>query len=590
MGDKKNIDNFFQEHFKEFNENPPENAWENIQSELDKQDSDNKKIIPMWFKLSGIAASIVFFVTFLVFQLSSDNNTINEVVEAPNNIGKTILIDKNKQEAEVNTNISFKEITGSDLESSKTKEFSVASTSNTTPNNNGVSKSVLKKYNTNLNQVSKNKLEENSSIYKNVAIENNSANVAENNEAKEKNNKVNKVLPGDNLMKEKVIHEQLLVNEEIDNNKKTSDYLLVKSEENRSKEAQKVLVDRAKNTESEITPLNNQQEEESVVAMSNLSKTDKSLTGELTNKIVNKNNHIGNIKKDSLELVVENTSVKRDNEVIEEEKVEEDLPVEKTIEEAIAEQETEDEKEENNSEIVEFRKWNISPNIAPVYYNSLASGSPIDGDLAANKKKGQFTTSYGISVGYALNKKISVRAGINKLEVGYDTEGVALYLSNETTGVKGLKNVTMSSPTSSMSIASATTYSASQIPESFSLLFDSSLNQRLGYIEVPVELSYKLSDKKFKVDVIAGMSSFFLNKNEIYSENNSVVTYIGEANNLNNTVYSTNIGFGFEYNISKGVNFNFEPMFKYQLNAFSNDSGNFKPYILGLYTGFSYKF
>ena len=67
-------------------------------------------------------------------------------------------------------------------------------------------------------------------------------------------------------------------------------------------------------------------------------------------------------------------------------------------------------------------------------------------------------------------------------------------------------------------------------------------------------------------------------------------THIGEANNINQISYSTNIGLGFNYNISKSFNFNFEPTFKYQLNAFSNDSGNFKPYIIGVYTGFSFKF
>ena len=141
-----------------------------------------------------------------------------------------------------------------------------------------------------------------------------------------------------------------------------------------------------------------------------------------------------------------------------------------------------------------------------------------------------------------------------------------------------------------MSIVGSGTYSATQIPSSFSSLFDSSLNQRFGYLEVPLELSYKLSDKKLRVDVIAGISTFFLNKNEIYSENKVKTTYIGQANNLNNMSYSTNLGVGLEYKISKSLNFNFDPMFKYQLNAFSNDAGNFKPYILGIYSGLSYRF
>ena len=43
-------------------------------------------------------------------------------------------------------------------------------------------------------------------------------------------------------------------------------------------------------------------------------------------------------------------------------------------------------------------------------------------------------------------------------------------------------------------------------------------------------------------------------------------------------------------NGESGLKFNLEPTFKYQLNAYDNTSGNFNPYIIGVYTGFSYKF
>jgi hypothetical protein len=44
------------------------------------------------------------------------------------------------------------------------------------------------------------------------------------------------------------------------------------------------------------------------------------------------------------------------------------------------------------------------------------------------------------------------------------------------------------------------------------------------------------------------------------------------------------------YRFLKSFNANLNPMFKYQFNTFSNDSGNFKPYLFGLYTGISYTF
>jgi hypothetical protein len=65
---------------------------------------------------------------------------------------------------------------------------------------------------------------------------------------------------------------------------------------------------------------------------------------------------------------------------------------------------------------------------------------------------------------------------------------------------------------------------------------------------------------------------------------------LGEANNLTSVSFSTNVGLGFDYKLSKKFKFNIEPMFKYQLNPYTDSSINFKPYYLGVYTGLSYKF
>jgi len=300
-----------------------------------------------------------------------------------------------------------------------------------------------------------------------------------------------------------------------------------------------------------------------------------------------------NIGTSSGVVISQNNPVSKEVSIQEEECVEEEVefPVEKTIEEAIAVLEEQLNEEENKEEEVVFNKWKIAPNIAPVYYNTLSAGSPIDSELSVNKKKGKINLSYGIGVGYAINKKLTIRTGVNKISLGYSTQDVAIYPVTESpVDVRGLRNVTLTSESSSLNLVGSSSYSVSQIPSSFSLLFDSSLNQRFGYLEVPVELSYKISNKKMKIAIIAGMSTFFLNENDIFTVTNGVETHIGEANNLNKISYSTNVGLGFNYEISKAFNFSFEPMFKYQLNAFSNDSGNFKPYILGVYTGLSFKF
>jgi hypothetical protein len=65
---------------------------------------------------------------------------------------------------------------------------------------------------------------------------------------------------------------------------------------------------------------------------------------------------------------------------------------------------------------------------------------------------------------------------------------------------------------------------------------------------------------------------------------------MGEANNINPVHFSTNIGLGVDYQFLKAFRASVEPMFKYQLNTFSNNSGNFRPYFIGIYSGISYQF
>ena len=83
----------------------------------------------------------------------------------------------------------------------------------------------------------------------------------------------------------------------------------------------------------------------------------------------------------------------------------------------------------------------------------------------------------------------------------------------------------------------------------------------------------------------------FLNNNKIFSESeNGTKTLLGKANNINKISYSANFGLGLHYKMTKKINFNFEPMFKYQINTFNNTSGDFKPFFIGVYTGVGFKF
>jgi hypothetical protein len=86
------------------------------------------------------------------------------------------------------------------------------------------------------------------------------------------------------------------------------------------------------------------------------------------------------------------------------------------------------------------------------------------------------------------------------------------------------------------------------------------------------------------------MSTLVLNRNEIYLQSSELNLKIGEANNLNNVHFSGNLGLGLKYGFFKRLEARIEPVFKYQINTFNNDAGNFKPFVFGVYSGINYTF
>ncbi|MEP3837339.1 MAG: hypothetical protein ABJM36_06805 [Algibacter sp.] len=238
-------------------------------------------------------------------------------------------------------------------------------------------------------------------------------------------------------------------------------------------------------------------------------------------------------------------------------------------------------------------KWRVAPNAAPVYFNTLNEGSSIDPQFNSNSKSGEINMSYGISASYAVTKKLSVRSGINRVNLGYNTNDVVVFqsvgLSSKTSALQNVNARGNSSDADGVSLISSENLNANA-SDSFAAS-NGSINQALGYIEIPLEIQYTLSDRKFGVNLIGGFSSFFLNSNEIFSEEqNGTRTYLGEASNINNISYSANLGMGLNYKVTKTFDLNLEPIFKYQFNTFNNTSGNFSPFFIGVYTGFSIKF
>ena len=552
MKDNKNIERLFQEKFKDFEALPPQDSWDIIASRLNEK-KKKKRILPIWFQFSGIAASL-FIIGSLIWNFSGESNT----TEVPNS-NNTIV---NTEDSKGNSN-------NSNITSPNNEAIVYDSQSN--------EENLDKKSNNSINQYNEKSIDEklvksklkNNSSRRNGLVSNgklqNDIDASSNQKGfkKGKNNFKKQSSSVTNSEKALVAHTE-----------KNKAKRKSKSKSNKNNSAFENLFD-------DNNVVDNSREDKTSI---NKETIDAFFENKTSNTTTITNNDSITKQTNNSDVVVSNEIITQDSTLVAEVSKETN-PLEELLKEKEAGK-NEDEKEEKRS------KWAISTNASPVYFNSLAQGSSIDQQFDSNSKNYATTLSLGIAGSYAINNKLSLKTGVNNINISYNTNDVLFDAR--------MNNVENNIPTISRNPEASNMVFSSKVGNVETLSGDvenviiennvGALQQNISYIEVPLELSYKLLDKKFGIEVIGGMSTLFLNQNNISLVANGIEMEVGRANNLNNIHFSSNVGLGFKYNFWKSFNANFQPMFKYQINTFSENSGNFKPYFIGLYTGVSFSF
>lgn len=494
MKKNKNIDELFKERFKNFEASPSPDVWNKIQAKL--KEKDDRKVIPLWFKLAGVAALFAVLFTIGNSILNLPSNKINDSIVNKNSI--EINIEKAKNTI-VDNNVIQNDIvsTEDNNEVKSTKELLIKKASNFTNNSNGVDRSETT--------------------------------VASNNKKARVYGKQSK--------------EGLIQSSE----------LSIKKQESVAKETTN-LIDKSENQ---------------------LIKQNIEINKNVEVVAVNKN------IKDTSETSLSTES----KELVKEEN-------KKSIFDAI--------KETSGGQVVIAKldntpqnRWEVTPNVAPVYYNSLTEGSSIDPSFSDNPKNGDLNIAYGVKVSYNLNKRLSMRSGVSNVNLSYSTTGLDIGtgpISASTASIEysSRNNVTIVVDKGALVNQNPDDTFGNITPKSTN--GEPLLNQKISYYEMPLELNYTLINKNIGISVIGGFSALLLGNNEVSIEAGDFNEVLGEASNLSSLSFTTNVGLGLNYSFSKKLMFNIEPMFKYQLNPYTDSSVNFKPYYLGIYSGLSFKF
>lgn len=539
MSDKKNIERLFQEKFKDFEVVPPQRVWDNIEAELHKK--KKRKVIPIWFRLSGVAALLLVgaLIGYGILNNSPENNPNDGVVNQENkglqnDNGKNLIPTKNPIQ-------SNQVVTSTENSNSST----ISSEENNSQNN-----AFANQENPEKESSSQTKKDYSNSR---ITVEKTSiTNVASHSIKKKKN-----------LEKRK---ESILLN----NNSETIS--IANSQEKNAKSQNKTAFSTP--NETAITHQNTLN-----------TKENKYLNNTSDTKNKEKNSAISPTKI-GVEKELNKTQIAFDSKVLEEQK-KDSTAVATVIPNPLEELLLQQEKEKQAVTETKVNRWQITSNVAPIYFSSASNGSPISEEFSDNSKNYEKNMSYGVGVNYALSNKWSVRGGVNKLTLGYNTNDIVYYAGLSDASAKNSNGY--NSKGSKIIVEDNTAVNVLSF-ENVPGKTHGYLNQTMGYIEVPVELSYKLLDKKFGIELIGGMSTMFLNENNLSVVSNGYSVDAGKADNLNDISFTSNIGLGFKYKFWKSFQANVEPKFKYQLNTFSENEGGFKPYFIGIYSGLSFSF
>ncbi len=510
---KKNLDKIFQEKFEEFSDVPTEKVWKSIEASLNKK-KKNRVVIPIWWKLGGIAAALAIGL-FLINPFKDDGNETNTIVTDIENV-------KDKQlEKENALDHAPSDVTPQVVESAESN------------NNTLIDLDIDQKKKSD----SKKSFDANSTLVK--------------------------------LGKPQI---------SVDVQRSTNSKIAISKNEDATEKRNDIIEDVISNGK------------ESALAINDPKKTENISSENIT--AVKSGNDKNAKDSDTQEGVLKNIETEEAIvEVITEDSKKEIVEGKKSIYDEIAEQEEEIEVAES----VES-KWSAGPSIAPVYFNAIGEGSPVHSIFVPNSKSGDVNLSYGLAVSYEINKKLSIKTGVHKVDYGYNTNDVEFSATLEGFGGGQIENIDYSLASRNIVVESKATKgssftenkaldAAAQDPSLYGIMA-----QQFGYLEIPLELNYTLVDSKFGVNLIGGLSSLFLVDNSVTLTSGELITEMGEANNLNNVNFSTNIGFGVNYKFSPKVQLNIEPVFKYQLNTFSDTAGDFQPFTVGVYSGLSFKF
>ncbi|MFO7659156.1 MAG: hypothetical protein R6W78_19010, partial [Bacteroidales bacterium] len=263
--------------------------------------------------------------------------------------------------------------------------------------------------------------------------------------------------------------------------------------------------------------------------------------------------------------------------------------------------------------------WAVGGQFAPQYsYRNIVSEEYSDYVISQinSKESSLITYSGGVNVILSSNRRLSVQSGVYYSRYGQEQTGLLQLNLNKNVlidqvspdgleyafGSQPQQLVYINNSSGPVSLVSKASASMNQSPDNRNYTRNetssvnaiatekpiSSISHYYEYLEVPVNIRYKVIDRKIGISVLGGISTNFLvgtGFNLNYTDE-TAENITRSASDLVQINYAGSVGMGFEYPLIKNIILTIEPKFKYYLNPIDKDPlSDIHPYAIGLFTG-----
>lgn len=224
--------------------------------------------------------------------------------------------------------------------------------------------------------------------------------------------------------------------------------------------------------------------------------------------------------------------------------------------------------------------------------------------MSSERSRPSYST--GVTVGYKISDRLTIQSGIGMASIGQTISDVNVYAGlSDFYAVKSSYLYSVETASGTILAGNTDLYltdSRDRVgtlvqgnladPSKYELTqIGSDIQQVFRYLEMPVVLRYKVIDRKLGLNLSGGLAYGLLVDNAAYTGEGSDLVRVGHTEGISMHNISSQLGLGMEYDLSRKITFNLEPVFRYYMTPLSDISGSlYKPYSVGFWSGFSFKF